>query len=324
MKKIYIISTPYHLLISIVKTILAQRIGMDDIIVYNFYLSENTIKNISKIFSTVYPCNHFRILAELMSLKIKVSRIPFISKNATTKFGAFFFQSKEIYAFNDDSYFGCLFNTLKIDYNLIEDGLNFYSYDTSKIKLHSKLYDFLGFSWKSFGYSKFTKSVEVNDINNICLKHPNIIEVDREHMFMQLKDAEIDAIAKIFEYQPLNMPSNKTCSMLLTQPLSEDGFISHSKKIKLYKYLVEKYAIGTLYIKAHPREKEDYSKIFPNAVVIKNNKIPFEIFLLKEKLHFKRVISAFTTAMDAIFCADEKIQMGLEWTMNFGKEKKGP
>ncbi len=67
----------------------------------------------------------------------------------------------------------------------------------------------------------------------------------------------------------------------------------------------------------HPREKEDYSKIFPDAIILGNQKIPFEIYQLKEKFRFNKAITTFSTLMDAIFCADEKISMGAEWTLNF-------
>ena len=136
-------------------------------------------------------------------------------------------------------------------------------------------------------------------------------------MFRTLNDSEIDTIAKIFNYQPLNIPSLHEASLLLTQPLSEDQLISHEKRIKIFKYLVDKYSIGTLYIKVHPRDKDDYSIIFPNAIVLGMSEIPFEVYLLKERLHFRRAISAFTTLMDAVFCADEKIQLGMDWVLNF-------
>ena len=320
MKKIYIVSTPYHLLISIIKTILEKRVGIDEIIIYNFHISQDTIKRTSSIFAKVYSCSFFDVLAELIRLKIRISHIPFLSNSVKGKFSENFFQSKKIFIYNDDSYFGCFFNVLKMNYGLIEDGLNCFLYDTSDLKLHSKLYDYLGFSWECFGRSQYTTSVEVNDVSKICINHLNVVEVPRKQLFECLRDEDIDTIANIFDYHPLNIPHDKECSLLLTQPLSEDDVVSHQKKIEIYKYLVQKYALGTLYIKAHPREKEDYSKIFPNAVVIKNNKTPIEVFLLKEKLHFKRVISTFTTAMDAIFCADEKIQMGYEWTLNFNEK----
>lgn len=317
MRKIYIVSTPYHLLISIIKTILEKRIGKDEIIIYNFHIPRNTTRNVQSFFFKVYCCKYLDILAELVRLKIRISHVLFFSSYIKNRFDDNFFQSKKIFIYNDDSYFGCFFNTLKINYGLIEDGLNFFSYDTSKLKLHSKLYDLLGFSWKSFGYSQYTASIEVNDASKICINHSNIVEVSRNRMFKSLNEDDIDFIARSFNYQPLPSPPKGDHSLLLTQPLSEDGLVSHSKKIEIYRYLVAKYAIGILYIKVHPREKEDYSKIFPNAVILGEKKIPFEIIQLKEKMHFKRAISAFTTAMDAVFCADEKIQMGLDWVKNF-------
>ena len=317
MRKIYIVSTPYHLLISIIKTILEKRIGKDEIIIYNFHIPRNTTRNVQSFFFKVYCCNYLDILAELVRLKIRISHVLFFSSYIKNRFDDNFFQSKKIFIYNDDSYFGCFFNTLKINYGLIEDGLNFFSYDTSKLKLHSKLYDLLGFSWKSFGYSQYTASIEVNDASKICINHSNIVEVSRNRMFKSLNEDDIDFIARSFNYQPLPSPPKGDHSLLLTQPLSEGGLVSHSKKIEIYRYLVAKYAIGILYIKVHPREKEDYSKIFPNAVILGEKNIPFEIIQLKEKMHFKRAISAFTTAMDAVFCADEKIQMGLDWVKNF-------
>lgn len=321
MTNLYIVSTPYHLLISIIKTILANRIGKDIIVMYNFHLSPSTIKNAKKVFFKTYTCNYLNILLDLLCLKLKLSKVPFISKKVKNKFDESFFQAKEIYIFNDNSYFGCLFNHLKITYNLIEDGLNFFELDPFLTNVHSKLYDFFSLSWDCFGRSPYTKSIEVNDSDNICISYPNIVAINRKEMYKALSNDDIDLIAQIFDYQALNIPLKSDSSLLLTQPLSEDGIISHAKKIKLYKYLVKKYAIGTLYIKVHPREKDDYSKIFPNAIILGNKKTPFEVILLKEKLHFKRAISAFTKTMDAIYCADEKIQMGLDWTLNFDEKR---
>lgn len=317
MKKIYIVSTPYHLFISITKTILEKRVGKDEIIIYDFHISQDTIKKVRSIFSKVYSCSFLDVFVELVRLRIRSSRIPLFSSCAKNRFDEKFFQSKRICIYNDDSYFGCFFNVQKINYELIEDGLNCFSHDTSKLKLHSKLYDLLGFSWKSFGYSQYTASIEVNDASKICINHSNIVEVSRNRMFKSLNEDDIDIIARSFSYQPLPSSPKGDHSLLLTQPLSEDGYVSHSKKIEIYQFLVTKYAIGTLYIKAHPREKEDYSKIFPNAIVLGKKNIPFELIQLKEKFHFKRAISTFTTAMDAVFCADEKIQMGLDWVKNF-------
>lgn len=321
MTKVYIIETPYHLLISIVKTILEKRIGKDTALIYKENFHSITTERLKTVFKDVLCFNAKDNFINLLNLKMFQSNIPFLSSIARQNHNIdeSWLRNKDVYIYNDENYYGCLLNHLKKNYTLIEDGLDGFSYDEEAYVQtnHKKIYSLLGFSWNSFGKSKYTKSIEVNDISKVLIRYPNMIEVNRNQLFKSLKGSEIDIIAHIFDYQPLNIPHKEECSLLLTQPLSEDGGVNHSKKIKIYKYLAEKYAIGTLYIKAHPREKEDYSKIFPNAIIVKNYRIPIEVFLLKEKLHFKRVISTFTSAMDAIFCADEKIQMGLEWMKNF-------
>ncbi len=321
MTRVYIIETPYHLLICATKTILEKRIGKDIILLYKQNFSSTTIKRLKTIFKEVLCFNLIENFIGLLNLKLRQKKIPllpfFIRQNHNINEN--WLKNKDVFIFNDNDYYGCFLNFMKKEYNLIEDGLNCYSSDLAAYvrKHRHKLYQLLGFSWGSFGESKFTKTIEVNDISKMRIKYPNSIEMSRDQLFKSLSDNDVDIIAYAFNYQPLLFSPKGDYSLLLTQPLSEDGYVSHSKKIEIYLYLAEKYAVGTLYVKAHPREKEDYSKILPNAVILNNNKIPFELYQLKEKFHFKRAISTFTTAMDSIFCADEKIQMGVEWTRNF-------
>ncbi len=321
MEKVYIIETPYHLLISIAKTILQKRIGKDIVVIYKENFLPVTIDRLRSIFKSVLCFNTISNFINLLSLKIHEANIPFLSCIAKQNHNIdeHWLQDKDVYIFNDDNYYGCLLNHLKKSYTLIEDGLDCFSLDVEAYvkKNHKKIYSLFGFFWDSFGKSRYAKAIEVNDISKVRVKYPNMVEVNRSLLFKSLSDSEIDIIAHIYDYQPLNIPHKQDCSLLLTQPLSEDRYVDHQKKINIYRHIAKEYAIGTLYIKAHPREKEDYSQIFPNAIIIKNYKIPIELLLLKEKLHFKRVITTFTSAIDAIFCADEKIQMGLEWVKNF-------
>lgn len=316
MTNVYIVSTPYHLLISIIKTILSNRIGKDFIIMYTNHLSPITLKRAELIFKKSFCYNRMDILSNLISLKL--SQIPFFSHLVRQKYGLNenWYKKNQIFIFNDNSYFGCLLNTYKIEYNLIEDALNFYRHNPLELNHHSKLYDLLGFHWDYLSQSKFTKTIEINNTQNLWLKSTKIIVCDREKMFKSLEKKDVEKIAEIFDYHPLNMPDYNEKTLLLTQPLDE-GLMTRSKKIRIYKYLVEKYAIGKLYIKVHPREKEDYSKIFPEAIILGNQSIPFEAYQLIENFKFKRAITTFSAVIDAIFCAEEKITMGLEWTKNF-------
>ncbi len=320
MTNVYIASTSYHLLISIVKTILANRVGKDIIIfMYRDQVSSAAIKNSSSIFKEVFCFNRFDVLTHLIRFKLKIHRIPLLFNfiKQRYKFDPKWFQEKEIFIFNDNSYMGCYLNTHKINYNLIEDGLNFFRINPFNYIKQNKLYKLFGLDWEYLSKSKYTKSIEVNSINHLWLSSDKIKELNREQMFRKLNPEDIDSVAKIFDYKPLDVLDNREKTLLLTQPLWESGVISHTRKIELYKQLVKKYSIGTLYIKAHPSEKEDYRKIFPNAIVLRNQATPFEIFQIKENLKFNRAITAYSTVMDSVFCADEKIFMGIDWTMNF-------
>ena len=319
MTNLYIVSTQYHLLISIVKIILANRIGKDIIIfMYRDQVSSIAIKNASFVFKEVLCFNRFNVLANLICYKLKLHKIPLLSYfiKKKNKFNPKWFQEKEIFIFNDNSYMGCYLNIHKIKYNLIEDGLNFFKINPFNYVQNNKLYKLFGLDWEYLSKSKYTKSIEVNDTHHLWLKSDKIRELNREEMFRKLNPKDIDFIANIFNYKPIRLSNSNRKTLLLTQPLDK-GIMSHDRKIKLYKHLVKQYAVGTLYIKMHPREKENYSKIFPDAIILGNNTIPFEIFQLKEKLRFNRAITTFSKVIDSISCADEKIFMGEEWTMNF-------
>ena len=64
--------------------------------------------------------------------------------------------------------------------------------------------------------------------------------------------------------------------LILTQPLSEDGFMSECKKIEIYRNMVLKES-GMVFIKPHPRDNTDYSKILLNNVRVLSKSFPIEI-----------------------------------------------
>ena len=326
MTNLYIICTPYQLLICIAKTLLAHREGKDELIVSNIKgIEPQWLRNAGSLFSKTVVLHPTRTYFHVLLWKNRLSRhIRFCNKILYKFLGIddSFFKGKEVFVFNDFSAIGCLLNAAQIEYNLIEDGLNRFQHSLASLfpsrSIFSSLWDsLLGVSWKALGQSKYTKSIEVNDSTNLCIEHPNIIVSNRNHLFSSLTEKDIDILANIFGYQPLDCGFERDSTLLLTQPLSEDHLISHSSKISLYRHLVKQYGTGKLYIKPHPREHEDYGLIFPEAMILKNSSIPFEICQLKDSFHFKRIITAFSTAIDAIICADEKIQMGQEWTLHF-------
>lgn len=108
--------------------------------------------------------------------------------------------------------------------------------------------------------------------------------VAKRNFVNSLYDVSENDLLKLKEYDRI----------LFTQPLSEDGYISESDKIVLYKKIME-YAEKKekFVIKPHPREKTDYSRYFKNALVLKT-KAPFELLSLNG-LRFSEVYTIFST-----------------------------
>lgn len=76
--------------------------------------------------------------------------------------------------------------------------------------------------------------------------------------------------------------------------MSEDGAITEEEKVKLYKEIIEGYSDENIVIKTHPREKTEYKKYFPKALII-TEKFPLEVVALLN-IGFKEVVTIFSTA----------------------------
>lgn len=94
-------------------------------------------------------------------------------------------------------------------------------------------------------------------------------------------------------------------SLLLTQPLSEDGIITESEKVELYIKLIAKYNLKGVYIKTHPRESTVYSDY--NLIML-DLKCPAQFFEFYS-VNFNTVISLFSSSIHEL-SANTKILAG--------------
>ncbi|WP_092737314.1 glycosyltransferase family 52 [Riemerella columbipharyngis] len=90
----------------------------------------------------------------------------------------------------------------------------------------------------------------------------------------------------------------KRSVIVLTQPFYEDSWVeeihTEEQKIDLYRAAIEKEGESNVIIKTHPREKTDYKKYFPDAVVV-SQPIPFELLELNG-LRLKKAYTISSTA----------------------------
>lgn len=329
-KDVYICTTTYHFLITAIKAclnmnkpklILSSKGLFDQKIVArikasNLFASVNVYDNLDDFNAKLdYSASFF---AKHKDMQRQLDSVVKWKHNC----------NYEYFLYNDVSIMGKWLNSHGIKYNLIEDGLDCYkqkaflglNYNDSKIRRFINQTFNVGFY--CFGQSKYTKEIEVNSIEGILLntKAP-VYELPRKELFARLTKSDIEKILGIYldkdEYNEvkdtLESINGEAASLLLTQPLFEDGITSRETEIKFYKDIIEKYAEGKLVIKPHPRDTVDYTKVFDDVIVINNPRLPAELLGYISDSCFKKVITWCSTAINNISYAEEKVFLGMDY-----------
>lgn len=314
-KTLFICSTYYHVLISIVKILLAKGKKADIILSDYIDGSSELKKRIEKtgIFSKVFLVEK-RI--EEYQPPTRASRILWLHHRNKIKIEAQFHINLKEYTniniFHDGTWFAHYLQNNKIKYTLIEDSLN--SFKLIKKSVFSELIQKNGIvnffknlfhiGYCYLGLSKYNKEIEVNDDNEIFVNNTKKVRIEpRDKMFQKLTTEDIKIIKQIFPIKDSFSP-NERYSILITQPLFEDRYVdSYQKQEEIYKKAADEYFLKNeiFYIKPHPRDKADYSNIFPNAIVLERN-IPLEIYNF-HNVSFNLAISLFSTAGGSIINA---------------------
>lgn len=218
----------------------------------------------------------------------------------------------EIYLQDHLSHSQYLFNNYNYPMILLEDGTLNYDIEILKEELNKKeklkinsffrriCVEKIPRKYKRFGLSDKIKKIYLTGIlpvPEIIKDKVEIINIETKWNLLSIeKKKEILDIFDINLEKLENLKNEKEKILLITQPLSEDNIISEEEKIDIYSNLLKERDIKKIYIKPHPREKIDYTKVFQNIeVVIIEKEFPIEIFMLLN-MEFKKVITLFSTA----------------------------
>lgn len=118
--------------------------------------------------------------------------------------------------------------------------------------------------------------------------------IDLKKEWQRLTLNEQKKIATVFGVTPKELEILKTKKVILiTQPLSEDGIVTEIDKQRLYKSILSNYSPDEIVIKPHPREKTNWSLLFPDTPII-SRRVPAE--LLSDMINLKKVCTFFSTA----------------------------
>lgn len=217
-----------------------------------------------------------------------------------------------IYLQDHLSYSQYLFNNYNYPMFLLEDGTLNYNIEIleEELKKEEKLkinnyfrrvfIEKVSIKYKRFGLSNKIKKIYLTGIlpiPELIKDKVEIIDIEKKWNELSLeKKREILDIFDIKLESLENLKNEKDKVLLITQPLSEDNILSEEDKINIYNNILKERNIKKVYIKSHPREKTDYSKVLKDIeVVIIEKEFPIEIFMLLN-MKFKKVITLFSTA----------------------------
>lgn len=310
MARMYICTTPYQLLLTILKI----EDDKSELVLLEGTTDKEIISNLSreKIFKKIDTLN--------MYIFDEIKRY-ITNKREIARFITRFKETDDIYIYNDHIPVGWVLDKHKIRYNLIEDGYNFFSYKytdfrnrvfTKKatIRDYKDLLKHLFFlrRTKGPGFGKYCQSIEVNDISVVPKdeRYHKFKEVPRKDLFNNISEERKQLILRVFGVEELSGVTDKSV-LILTQPLSIDGLMnSDDKQYGFYKKICDKYLSEgyEVYLKPHPRDAVTYEKM--NGVNLIAQSVPMELIEMVSDVKFERIITHSSTAINFLTCGKEK------------------
>lgn len=184
------------------------------------------------------------------------------------------------------------------DVTVIEEGFSNYTnrkqlyneYGIGSIKfflLRMIMFQWNLLTYKPYGYDRIVKEVWLTGLRDIPAELINKTKLINVEDLWKVCNQKV--INRIFEFDK-NLYDNK--SVIITQPLSEDGICSENRKIEIYNDLIKQSAYPVI-IKRHPRDTTDYSNCF-KEVIVDEADYPFELLILN-KANFNQILTVTST-----------------------------
>lgn len=303
-KKLYICSTPYHLLYAMVREANNKNLtflylsSYDEKIIdyYKEIVSKTNFENFKIIIRKRNRLNDF-LYYGLIEDKIEYKKI--VIDNNIDELFIFPWNVNNLYIHANHFF-------KKHDrINFIEDGIT-----ASQVPKKNKYYSF--FKKRLYGLStnesyKKVLKIYVNDKKKYIgsnLSNEIIKEEKFEEIFNEVSKNQKEKLFKFFNnYQENNMNESdfKKSVIILTQPLSEDGYETEHNKIEIYREIVKEYISKDyfVYFKRHPRDLSEYVFKDRKRIHELNKFLPAEL-LSVNNMKFDYAIGVCTSAINNV------------------------
>ena len=194
---------------------------------------------------------------------------------------------------------------------MLEDGTRNYITTASAFKRFKRKYLLRTFVGE--GSDKEVKEIHVQFPENLHarIRH-KAVRLDLRLLQKNISAQNNEKMLNIFMggYAPV-LDSTKKKLILLTQPLSEDNFVTEQDKLELYSSILKKYSSDyELFVKPHPREKTDYKKNLDLPISEIPRAFPLEMFDLMNTVSFDLGITVSSGSIKNVTCIQNKIILG--------------
>ena len=242
----------------------------------------------------------------------------YVVKNEEKHINFDFRKTDEIYVFCDSDPIGSYLNMCHIPYIAVEDGRN--SATANGVVAANEQFFWLkrflakrNFLFMPEGYSKYCRFYEVNSADGVISTGRKIRVVPNDQLIAALNDTEKEKIYRMFKsWDSSFAQKSDRFVMILTQPVCTE-----ENRIRMYQKMIDMYRDQSkIMIKPHPKDKVDYQTLFPDCLVIDSG-FPIEIFNIHCDFICDKIVTAYSTSLDALTFAKEKISLGVDFLDEF-------
>lgn len=221
----------------------------------------------------------------------------------------------EVYISNDWSALGRYLQREHIPYTLCEDTVGgTLDPDQHLLTQQRAAPDFARRRYLYWGDSPWCKAVESQDPGRCTLfPRSKLRPFDAKALLAGLSNDEKAMARRVFVTAPL--PEDPAvyagATLLLPRSFVQDGLMDQAEQDAIFRAVAQRYTLGTLFIKTHPRDDTDYTALFPGATVL-GRTMPSEVlnFCLPGK--FRRAVTVQSWVLRGFTAAEETVFLSLD------------
>jgi glycosyltransferase involved in cell wall biosynthesis len=326
--QVYVCGTLFHIYVSILKILNYKKTGsIESLLIINDHTPgiNNLIEQIknNNYFTNVLYVPFFEITYKMEKNESLVKRAVF-RKELSVKYVEENSSVKEFYSFVKDSEINLFYNLgLVSSFFLIKFKSNYFRMiEDGNRNYHSQIGAFTAFKRKYIIRTVIGEGRD-NEIKTIEVQSPQLlpeivrhkgVKLDLDKLKRNLSLEEKNTLLSIFlAGNKINTNSSKNL-LLITQPLSEDRFISEKEKISIYNNIISKHIDKyVIYLKAHPRELTKYEDYIDSPFILIPKSFPLELLDFLDNINFDLGITIFSSALNNIKCVTKKEFLGKEY-----------